>query len=735
MFIIQVVLFLPIKKFFEYTCPKEIIPIVGSRVSVPFGTRKVIGMIVSFYYQIGTVQFRLRSIYSIIDKSPIYTQKLWKTLKLSSIYYHCSIGHILCHILPTFLKKGKVIFPIQLYKWTVTNKGKKIDISILKRTPKQHYALSVLRHHSVFQNEFKKYNLSNYVLKKLKDKFLCDVYISSHWFTNSKKKFLIKDFDIKLNKKEYLTIERILNKGRYFTSWLLTGMKSTIKRQIYFNLVLKILERGLQILILVSNDNVVDQVISLFQIYFNVPIDAFYSGTTNYQKFSIWFRAKNNETAVIIGTKKAIFIPIAKLGIIIIDEEHSVSYKNKKGWCYNARDIGILRAYQEKIPIVLESVSPTLETLKNVINKKCQHVNLHRVILDKKKIIQKIIDIKSEKLRGGLSITLINSINQHIYNNKTVLLIINNNNCIFFVLCCKHCNWIAKCNLCNEYYYFNEHYQDLCCKFCFVRFSVPLFCFNCGSGDLISRSFGIENMKVSVKRIFSNIPVLCINYISTKLKKNVNKNALQHMSQKGVIILIREKDIYSVRLFVNITLVAMVLIDSYFTSMTFRSIERFAQFYTHSINLLDNYSKYFEVLIQTTYPNDADLNQLIQEGYSNLSINLLKKRQFLKLPPFTYHVMIYVKIKKSCKIENLFLILQDIIKNNKKESNINIWMMGTCPDFYQSKNGKYYVHKLLLQSSSRNELHNVLQFSIDFISIIPMFRKIKWKLDIDPIDI
>ncbi|HXK00608.1 MAG TPA: primosomal protein N' [Buchnera sp. (in: enterobacteria)] len=732
MFIIQVVLFLPIKKFFEYSCPKEITPIIGSRVSVPFGCRIVIGIIISFYYHTDIVSFRLKPIYSMIDKCPIYTDSLWKILKWSSIYYHCSIGYILYSILPVFLKKGKTIMPIELYEWIITKKGKTIDINILKKTPKQYHALFILRQHSIIKNKLKKYNLSSYILKKLQDKELCNIHVTSKRNFNLKKNFLLKNFSFELNQKEYITIKKILHKEKYFTSWLLTGMTYTVKKQIYFSLVLQYLKQGLQILILVSNNNMVDQIFSLFQMYFNVPIDKFYSGTTNYQKFSIWCKAKNNETSVIIGTKKAIFIPINKLGIIIVDEEHSISYKNKTGWYYNARDIGILRAYQENIPIVLESIAPTLETLKNVINKKYKYVNLHRSTLNKKKLIPHIIDIKSERLKGGLSITLINRINQHIYNNNTVLLIINNNSSIFFVLCCKHCNWIAKCDLCNEYYYFNEHYQELFCNFCFVRFSVPFFCFNCGSEEVISRIFNMEHMKVSIERIFSNTPVLCINY--KNIKNTVSSNSLKKIMNRASIILIREKDIFNMY-YLNVTLVAMVLIDSYFKSMIFNSIERFAQFYTHTISLLNNSSKYFEVLIQTSYPNNVNLTQLIQKGYHCLSMSLLKQREIAQLPPFTYHAVVCAKSKKYSKVEKFFLILQDIIKNRAKEFNGNFWMMGPFPELTQSMNNRYYVYKLLLQNSSRRSLHKILKYSTNFISTIPISRTVKWTLDIDPIEI
>jgi primosomal protein N' (replication factor Y) (superfamily II helicase) len=278
----------------------------------------------------------------------------------------------------------------------------------------------------------------------------------------------------------------------------------------------------------------------------------------------------------------------------------------------------------------------------------------------------------------------------------------------------------------------NEHYQELVCRFCFIRFSVPLFCFNCGSEEVIARVFNMEYMKVAIERIFSNTPVLCIN--DKNIKNNISSNSLQYIINRASIILVREEDVFNVS-YLNATLVAMVLIDSYFKSMTFNSIERFAQFYTYSINVLNNSSKCFELLIQTAYPNDVNLIFLIQKGYNKLSISLLKQRKIAQLPPFTYHAIICAKSKKYSKIEKFFLILKDIIKSREKEYNGNFWMMGPFPESTQSVNDRYYVYKLLLQNSSRQSLHKILKYTTDLISTIPISRTVKWTLDIDPIEI
>ncbi|WP_343192258.1 replication restart helicase PriA [Buchnera aphidicola] len=732
MFIIKVALFLPIKKTFKYLCPVDMRSKIGCRVIVPFGNRKIIGIIISTCNSKYSLPFKLKNIHSIIDESPIYTENIWNVLKQSSIYYHCSIGYILFQILPILIKQGENVLPITLEEWIVTEKGKLIDLNTLKKTPKQLYALSILRKKTILQNELKKYNLSNYVLNKLNDKGLCNIEIVCKKNLFWKKNILIKEFKLPLNKKEYLVIKQILQKEKCFMSWVLTGMNCIIKEKVYFSLILRILKKGLQILILAPNDYIVYEIVSLLQTYLDVPIDGLYDKSTNRQKFSIWIKAKNYETAIVIGTRQAVFIPIAKLGMIIVDSEHDTAYKNKKGWLYHARNLGILRARQENVPIILESVSPTLETLHNVVKKKYKYIDFCYRLFNQKKVIQHIIDINSEKLKCSLTTTIINKIYEHIHKHNHIVLIVSNCRHIFFILFCKHCKWIAKCENCNEYYYVNEHYNELFCRFCLIKLTIPMFCLLCGNTSLISRGFSIEHIKESIKNIFSNVSILCINYKNSNYKNILKKYSFKLVISKALIILVQEKDFLSIHFF-NIKLAVMLLIDSHFISMKFRSIEKFAQMYTNIMYILDKKNESFEFFIQTFNPNNDDLIKLINNGYHSLSMSLLRKRSILQLPPITYHAIIYVSSKNMYSIEKFFMIFRTILNSHTQQYNNDLWTMGPFPELSKTLNKKKYIYQLLLQHSSRKLLFNILKYSLNMIKTFPIYNKVICTLDVDPI--
>jgi len=619
-----------------------------------------------------------------------------------------------------------------LYQWSITKKGKNIDIGILKKNPRQYYALSILRKGPIYKNELTQYNISNYALIQLIKKNLCYLH-SVAKKTDCKKNIILDNINIKLTVKEYHLIKKIFSTYNTFKVWLLMGIHNFSKIKIYLKLIVKFLNKGLQILIIVPNIKIIEQHFYFFKIYFNVPIDVFHSNLTHDKKISVWFRTKNNENSIVIGTKKAIFIPFFKLGIIIFDEEHNIDYKNKIGWLYHARDLSILRASQENIPIILESIAPTLETLHNVINKKWICIDWTNTLHKKNNITQKIIDIKNNKLQGGLSIALINKIYQHIDQNKTVLLIVNNHDCIYFILSCDDCTKIAACVQCNEYYVWNNHYKELFCNFCITKFAIPKSCMYCGSISLIIKKYGIKNIKKCLKKIFFNVPILHTDEKKNYYENITNKNNIKPIFKKSCIVLIKEKDIYNIN-FLNIDLVGILSIDTYLTLMNFRAIEKLAQFYTNVINQIYMHDQCIEVFIQTSYPNHSAVRLLMQKDYSSLSQILLNERKIAQLPPFTYHAFIIVQSTNYDNIKCFFANFKNIVNNKKKYYKNSLWMMGPFPDLFLSDKSKYYVYKLLLQDSSRQSLHILLKNTIAIINDCPISKKVKWSLDIDPID-
>lgn len=176
------------------------------------------------------------------------------------------------------------------------------------------------------------------------------------------------------------------------------------------------------------------QTIARFRERFNAPVDVLHSGLNDSERLAAWLRARNGESAIVIGTRSALFTPFARLGVIIIDEEHDGSYKQQEGWRYHARDLAVFRAHQENIPIVLGSATPALETLHNVELGKYRRLRLTQRAGNAKPAAQHLLDLKGLPLKAGLAQPLLQRMKQHVDAGNQVILFLNRRG--FALRCC-----------------------------------------------------------------------------------------------------------------------------------------------------------------------------------------------------------------------------------------------------------------------------------------------------------
>ncbi|WAI18162.1 MAG: primosomal protein N' [Buchnera aphidicola (Acyrthosiphon caraganae)] len=513
-----------------------------------------------------------------------------------------------------------------------------------------------------------------------------------------------------------------------FLSWLLTKTNLYSKVKFYLGLIKSLLYKDMQILILVPYIKNINIILVFLKKYFHVSIDIVHSKLTNKKYLKSWIRTKNGENSIVIGTKKSIFLSFLKLGVIIILEEHNMQYKSINQCRYNIRDLAILRAYKENIPIILDSETPSLKTLYNILNKKCFYIRLyqHNHI---SRLNYSIVDLKKDKIKFGLSLTLINEINKN-FKNKQVLLIFNKFSLFFFVLACEKCNWIFKCTSCHSYFEINQYSNTLFCKFCLIRIKKPVFCYNCRFFSLVILKISIEKIKNKVKDIFPNIPSFFILN-----KKNIDKKILNtkifEFSISNPCVIITTEEIVQHYYFPHVKLISLICIDNYFLSFNFRSIEYFSQFYINLSRLIRSIKKSFKILIQTSFSNNLNLKEICNSGYFLFSKKILLMRKKFLLPPWSFQSIVYSEsLYAEYNIIFLNLIRNILIKKSNKY-NCFLWFVGPDNTFL-FKNKKKYFHQLLIQCSSRVSLNNILNECIDIINIFTVSKRVKWFIDIDP---
>lgn len=725
MIIVNVVLPLPIRQYFKYIMPDPMFPVIGGRIIVPFRSKDIIGIVISFYKKLDKTQLNLKYVKKIIDNKSFYTRFLLDILIWISKNYHCPIGNLLFSVLPKILCHNHVVKDKIFYKWTITKKGEEIDFLNFKKRKKQLYALLFLKKSSILNSELKTYNLSKIILKKLEHQGLCkvDVFYESSLI---KKPFFKTKKKLFLNKKSLIFIKNISRKKK-FSSWLFTKTNLYGKIKFYLSLIKSLLYQEMQILILVPYTKNINVIVIFLKKFFDVTIDIVHSKLTNTQYLKNWIRTKNGVNSIVIGTKKSIFLPFLKLGAIILLEEHNLNYKNMSECRYNVRDIGILRAYKEKIPIILDSETPSLKTLYNILSKKCFYINIkkHDHIL---KINNSIINLKKEKIRFSLSLTLINEINQN-YQKKQVLLIANKINFLFFLLKCDACEWIFKCSNCQYYFESNQYHNVLFCRFCLIKIKKPLFCYNCGCFSLIVINLSIEKIKNIIQDIFPNRLIFFLLN-----KKNINKNMFHKncfdFSISSPCIIFATEQIVQNYYFPSVNLIGLICIDDYVLSLKFRNMEYFAQFYFNLMQLTKYKKIQPKILIQTSYLKNTILQELCNNTYYFFAHKTLLIRKKFFLPPWSCQIIIYSENTIAEKNIIFLNFMREILKKKSSKYNIPLWFLGPNPVFALKIKKKN--HQLLIQSSSRAHLNKLLNECIEIVNFFSISKKIKWFIDIEP---
>lgn len=731
MLVFQIALPVPLARTFDYQLGNTMVsPTVGVRVRVPFGKRTAIGIVTAISTTSELPAEKLKTIDAILDKQSLFPTALWRILLWASDYYHCPIGEVLFHSLPVLLRQGK---PTQLpsrYEWIVTEKGRITPLDSLKRAPKQQQVLAILLKQSLYCDEAQKMALATRALHTLHSKELITLREQKPVFNDWRHQSLVVGEPLPLNTEQSAAVTAISNEAHHFVAWLLAGVTGSGKTEVYLSILENILAQGKQALILVPEIALTPQTIVRFRQRFNVPVVTLHSALNDSERLSIWLRARSGEAAVVIGTRSALFPPFLRLGVIIIDEEHDNSYKQHEGWRYHARDLAVCRAKEEDIPIIMGSATPSLETLHNVQIAKYRQLKLLKRAGNAKPEVQHLIDLKGLALTVGLSQPLLARIRTHLQANNQVMLFLNRRG-YAPVLLCHECGWIAECQRCDHYYTLHQNLRQLRCHHCDSQRPVLKQCFNCGSTHLITVGVGTEQLENHLLPCFPDIPITRIDRDTTSRKGALEKY-LAEIHQGGARILIGTQMLAKGHHFPDVTLVALLDVDGALFSSDFRSAENFAQLYIQVSGRAGRAGKPGEVFLQTHHPEHPLLQILLQQGYNAFAEQALIERKSVSLPPYSSHIVVRCEDHDNQQSALFLRQLKSLLESSPWKDEA-LWIMGPVPALQAKRSGRFRW-QLLLQHPSRSLLQRLITHAKPLINKLPLARKVKWALDIDPID-
>ena len=726
--IVRVALAVPLPRFFDYLYAPDLTPIVGGRVLVPFGSQKRVGIVVDLPASSDVAKEKLKPIIDVLDAESLFNSTTWDWLAWSANYYRAALGDVLFQALPVKLRNGESAVKNDRTFWRITELGKQaLELGELKRAKKQIEALNLL-----LTQDLEKGNneISSAIWSALKGKDYVEEIIvpteQKSWQQALGDNPLVNlDNRLTLNKQQALAFSQLLFQEG-FNVWLLEGVTGSGKTEIYLQYIEEVLKKGKQVLVLVPEIGLTPQTVRRFQARFNVEIDVLHSNLNDTQRLNVWERARTGQSAIVIGTRSALFTQFSDLGLIILDEEHDGSFKQQDGWRYHARDLGIVLAQKLNIPILLGSATPSLESVNNVQNGKYHHLVLSKRAGNATALRQFVIDLKHQRIQNGLSEPLLQRMQEHLEKGNQVLLFLNRRG-FAPVLLCHECGWIDECHHCEKPYTYHQHQRVLRCHHCGAQKTVPMQCGHCGSTHLVTTGLGTEQLEETLKARFPQYNIARIDRDSTARKGKL-EGYLDDIQQGKSQILIGTQMLAKGHHFPNVTLVALVNVDNALFSLDFRAEERLAQLYVQVAGRSGRAEKQGEVVLQTHYPDHPLLTTLLEKGYQAFAEETLKLRHNMGLPPFSFQALFKAQCRHSEEAENALSQLASFFYEQKIEG---LQVLGPIPAPFSKKAGQYRW-QLLLQHASRKQLQAALsRYSPELIKS----SQVRLILDVDPLDL
>ncbi|EGU29642.1 primosome assembly protein PriA [Vibrio ichthyoenteri ATCC 700023] len=728
--IARVALPVPLDKQFDYLIPSHLFPIIGGRVSVPFGRQSLIGIVTELTNQSEFSHSQLKPIKQVLDQQPVWPESLYQLLKWCSQFYQHPLGDTLANAMPSALRKGKAADFSTLVEWQLTEQGKNQLMLGFGRAVKQEQAMRALQYGAVSHQQLLEQDINSTVLKNLVEK---------GWVESIEKKPTIHAWpsDIeaavdkpKLNQEQAVAIATV-NSADGFGCYLLEGVTGSGKTEVYLNLIKPVLEAGKQALVLVPEIGLTPQTINRFRKRFNVPVEVIHSGLNETERLNAWLSARDKAAGIVIGTRSALLTPFADLGIIIVDEEHDSSYKQQDSLRYHARDVAVMRANKAQIPIVLGSATPALETLHNALTGKYHYLQLTQRAGNAKPTTNKVLDVKGLYLESGLSAPLIAEMRKHLSAGNQVMLFLNRRG-FSPALMCHECGWIAECKRCDAYYTYHQYSNEIRCHHCGSQQPIIHQCQGCGSTNLVTVGVGTEQLEGQLSQLFPDYKAIRIDRDSTRRKGSL-ESALTAIRKGEYQILIGTQMLAKGHHFPDVTLVALLDVDGSLYSSDFRASERLAQLFIQVAGRAGRASKPGEVILQTHHPEHTLLQALLNQSYGHFAQTALQERKMAMLPPYTYLTLLRAEANNSQVVESFLRQVRYTLEAHPLFDD-TCQVLGPTPAPLAKKAGKYRW-QLLLQTQTRPLMQRLLMSAKPAIELLPDSKKVRWSLDIEPQDL
>lgn len=702
-------------------------PQIGSRVVVPFRSRELIGIVTSVSEHCQYDTSKIKPIIRLLDQEAFIPSELLLLCQWGAKYYHHPLGEVIQAVIPLRYREGKEYEADEVY--THTPEGKGLPFEALKRAKKQQEIHQYLLEHTyISPQKLKSRDFSSNAIKGLIDKGLVQQTALATSTEIEANKDLLKEEPRTLTDEQNIALQQI----RYHTynCYLVEGATGSGKTELYMHIVARVLQAKQQVLVLIPEIGLSPQTVKRFRARFNVNIVELHSNVSEAARARNWWQAKSGQAQIVIGTRLASLTPFKNLGAIIVDEEHDRSYKQQDGFKYSARDLSVFRAHTLKIPIILGSATPSLESLHNAESQRYQKLVLNLRAGGAKMPEIKTTDLRQANLVAGLSQNSLHQLKQTLENHQQVLVFVNRRGYAPALLC-HNCGWSAQCPSCDMRMTLHNSPRHLRCHYCDRSTRVPISCPSCKSKSLQTSGYGTEQIEQILAAQFPNVPVVRIDRDSIRTKQSMEKKLLVGESAQACIF-VGTQMLAKGHHLPHLTLVIVADTDQGLLSPDFRTLEHMGQLITQVSGRAGRGENAGTVLLQTHRPDHPMLQILIEQGYAVFARELLTQRYQSNLPPF-WHMAAFRSESK--RADNSLRLLEQIAQILQRLSHgvDNIAILGPHAAAVEKINERYRF-VLQIKSASRNNLQRVLSEAVKEIDQLAMSKRARWSIDVNPVE-
>ncbi len=742
--ILQVAIDTPLRRSFDYLAPARVIgtsadaaestrPRPGVRVRVPFGRTTKIGVVVAVTDRSEVPRTKLRHAHEIIDSEPLFDRVGFELLRWAADYYHHPIGEVFAAALPAALREGRPAEERSAL-WEPTPLGlAETTAPSDRRAPKQRALLAHLcvngpRTTAELTVDF--------------DPAIVRAVVARGWIRERPPTTppagaphgatpVLRSSSIELTDAQRLAVDTIVESGKGFAVHLLHGVTGSGKTEVYLRAIAGLIGEHGQALVLVPEISLTPQLVERFTQRFDSAPAILHSGLAAGERLDAWRRARSGEARIVIGTRSAVFTPLPRLALIVVDEEHDPSYKQHEGFRYSARDLAVVRARRAGIAIVLGSATPSLESLENATQGRYCMLTLPARPGVARAARMRLVDLRRHAVDHGFSQPAIAAIETHLAGGAQVI-VFQNRRGYAPTLYCAACGWVATCAHCDARLTLHRHPAGMRCHHCGSQCAPANHCEACGR-DLHPVGHGTERIEETLARLFPGQAIARLDRDTVSTRGAID-SLLARVRSGDARILVGTQMLTKGHDFPEIGLVVILDADQGLFATDYRAAERLAQTIIQVAGRAGRGTRPGEVLIQTEFPDHPLLRLLIDAGYEAFATQALAERREARWPPYARLALLRADARDPARLDEFLRAAARLAQAAAVGRARDVGVLGPANALIARRADRHRAH-LLVEASDRSALHRFLDDWLPRVESLPTPQGLRWSLDVDPLEV